>query len=637
MTAPGPPSAASGNPAARAHPNRDTARRVVPLFRPYKAQVAAVVGLIVLTSTIGIINPLLIQVVFNRALFVPGGPNLPLLYLLVGIMAVVPVINGAIGILQTYETTRVGQLVMRDLRDRLYAHLQTLSLAFFTGTRTGEIQSRLANDVGGVQTVVTTTASTILANVVTFVSSVVAMLIISWQLTIVALFTVPAFFWLTKTVGERRRQVARSTQESLAAMSALSEETLSVSGVLLAKAFGNQARDTARYHEENQRLADLEVRQQMIGQGFYAIVQSFLSITPAAVYLIAGLLLAHGTPVSAGTVVAFTTLQTRLYFPIGQLLQVSVELRSSLALFDRVFEYLDVLPDIVDAPDAVDLPKVGSGGRVALREVNFRYPGTPADALAGVSLEADPGQLVALVGPSGAGKTTISYLIPRLYDVTGGSVQIDGVDVRHTRQASLAATIGFVTQESYLFHDTILANIRYGRPAASMAEVEQAARAAYLHDRIMEFPDGYETIVGERGYRLSGGEKQRLAIARILLHEPRILVLDEATSALDTASEREVQNALDTLMGSRTTIAIAHRLSTIVNADVINVIDAGRVVESGTHRSLLRQGGVYASLYQEQFDGGKVQWQCTSGDIMADGTVRHRQPEPALTPPIPSG
>ena len=538
MTAPGPRSGAvSGNPAPPAHLNRDTARRVVPLFRPYRAQVAAVVGLIVVTSTIGIINPLLIQVVFNKALFVPGGPNLHLLVILVVIMAVVPIVNGAIGVVQTYETTRVGQLVMRDLRDRLYSHLQTLPLAFFTGTKTGEIQSRLANDVGGVQSVVTTTASSI--------------------------------------------------------------------------------------------LADLEVRQQMIGQGFYAIVQSFLSITPAAVYLIAGLLLANGTAISAGTVVAFTTLQTRLYFPIGQLLQVSVELRSSLALFDRIFEYLDVVPDIVDAPDAVDLPAISSGGRVALREVHFRYPGTPADALAGVNLTAGPGQLVALVGPSGAGKTTISYLIPRLYDVTGGSVQIDGVDVRHARQASLAASIGFVTQESYLFHDTILANIRYGRPAASMAEIEEAARVAYIHDRIMEFPDGYDTIVGERGYRLSGGEKQRLAIARVLLHDPRILILDEATSALDTASEREVQKALDALMGSRTTIAIAHRLSTIINASVINVIDAGRVVESGDHRSLLGQGGVYASLYQEQFEGGKIQWRCPEGDIMADGTIRQRQAQPA--------
>src|SRR6201990_702595 len=567
---------------------RSSAGRIVPLFRPYRLRVAAVIVLIVVTSTIGIINPLLIQAVFNKALFVRGGPNLHLLYVLVGVMALVPVVNGAIGILQTYETTRVGQLVMRDLRSRLYTHLETLPLSFFTNTKTGEIQSRLANDVGGVQTVVTTTASTILANVVTFVSSIVAMVIIRWQVTIVAVITVPAFFWLTKAVGERRRQVSRSTQESLAAMSAITEETLSVSGVLLAKVFGNQGRDVGRYRRENQRLVGLEVRQQMIGQGFYAVVQSFLSITPALIYLTAGLLIANHHAVSAGTIVAFTTLQTRLYFPIGQLLQVSVELRSSLALFDRVFEYLDVVPDIVDAPDAVDLPATEAGGRVALRDVHFRYPGVSADALSSVSLGADPGPLAARVGPAGAGKTTISYLIPRLYDVTARVVRVDGIDVRHVREASLAAAIGFVTQESYLFHDSVLANIQYGRPGASREEVEEAARAAYIHDRIMEFSDGYDTVVGERGYRLSGGEKQRLAIARVLLHDPRILILDEATSALDTASEREVQKALDALMGSRTTIAIAHRLSTIVNADVINVIDGGRVVESGSHRTPAR-------------------------------------------------
>src|ERR1700753_4296809 len=374
----------------RAASGHSSTGRIVPLFRPYRLQVAGVIVLIVVTSTIGIINPLLIQAVFNKALFVPGGPNLPLLYVLVGVMALIPVVSGAIGILQVYETTRVGQLVMRDLRNRLYAHLEPLPLSVFTNTKPREIPSPLANAVGGVQAVVTTTASTILANVVTFVSSIVAMIIISWQLTIVAVITVPAFFWLTKAVGERRRQVSRATQESLAAMSAISEETLSVSGVLLAKVFGNQSRDIARYQQENQRLAGLEVRQQMIGQGFYAVVQSFLSITPALIYLTAGLLTANHHGVSAGTIVAFTTLQTRLYFPIGQLLQVSVELRSSLALFDRVFEYLDVAPDIVDAPDGVDLP-VAEAGRVALRDVYFRYPGVPTDALSGVSLGAEPG------------------------------------------------------------------------------------------------------------------------------------------------------------------------------------------------------------------------------------------------------
>src|SRR4051812_3554271 len=437
-------------------------RRVVQQFRPYRTQVIVVSVLILITSGLGVINPLLIEDVFNKGLFPPGqdGPDMAVLIRLVVIMASITVVAGVIGLGQTYLTTKIGQHVMRDLRSRLYAHLQEMPLSFFTTTRTGEIQSRIANDVGGVQSVVTNTASTILANVVTVISSLVAMVIVSWQLTLVSLVTIPLFYWLTKIVGDKRRAIVARTQVALADMSAITQETLSVSGVLLSKVFGRQEQEGRRYRAENQRLADLELRGQMVGQSFFTTVQVFFSLTPVVIYLLAGVLLNRGSgDLSAGAVVAFTTLQTRLYFPIGQLLQVSVELRSSLALFDRIFAYLDLKPDITDAPDAVDLPSADGGGHVALRDVRFRYSGVSEDALRGVSFEADPGQLVALVGPSGAGKTTISYLIPRLYDVTGGAIEIDGVDVRRARQASLAAVIGFVTQESYLFHDTILANL----------------------------------------------------------------------------------------------------------------------------------------------------------------------------------
>ncbi len=603
-------------------------RRIWALFMPYKWRLAGVAVLVVLGSLIGIVNPLLIKQVFDNALFVSGGPDMALLWKYVLVMIAVAGIGAGISILQTWWANVLGQNVMSDLRYRLFSHLQTLSMRFFTGTRTGEIQSRLTNDVTGIQTVVTSTVTGILGIAVSFVSALIAMLVLSWQLTIVALIMVPIFFWLTRSVGEKRRAVAKQTQETVAGLTAITEESLSVSGVLLAKVFHRQDADLAEFDADNRRMAGLMVRQNMIGQSFFTIVQAFLSITPAFVYLVAGYLMGTPGAITAGTVVAFTTLQTRLYFPIGQLLQTLVELRSSLAYFERIFEYLDLEPDIVERDDAVSLDRSRTRGEVRYDDVHFRYDsdaGTGATArpwtLDGIDLTVPSGRLAALVGPSGAGKTTLGYLLPRLYDVGQGSVSIDGVDVRDLTFDSLAATVGMVTQESYLFHSTIRENLRYGKPDATDDEIVVAAMSAAIHDRIMSFPEGYDTVVGERGYRLSGGEKQRVAIARVLLHDPKVLLLDEATSALDTASERLIQQALSTAMTGRTTLAIAHRLSTIVAADVIYVIDAGRVAESGSHDVLLAQGGLYATLYHEQYGDGTIEARCADGVLLRDGTV----------------
>jgi ATP-binding cassette subfamily B protein len=619
-------------------------RRVARLFNPYRFQVGLVLLAILASSGLGVANPILSKVVFDRGLF--PEVHLHVVYVLVGVMVAIAILQTAIGIAQTYLATVVGQRVMQDLRNRLYEHLQAMSLRFFTATRTGEIQSRLQNDVGGVQSVVTNTASSILSNVVIIASSLVAMAVLSWQLTLLSVFLVPAFVFLTYRVGKIRRRISKETQESLAELSALTEETLSVSGILLAKVFDRQRATAERYRDENRRLALLQVRQQMVGRTFFGVVSTFFSITPALAYLVAGWTIAHGVGhITPGTLVAFTALQTRLLFPVGQMLQVSVEIQSSLALFERIFAYLDLSHDIADAPGARELRKEDVRGEVEFDQVYFRYeepvlpPSLEAQGvepegdgdlrrapprewtLEDINFEIDPGQLAAIVGPSGAGKTTISYLVPRLYDGTRGSVRIDGIDVRAIKLASLAELVGMVTQETYLFHASVRENLLYAKPDATQEDLEAAARAAAIHDRIVELSAGYDTLVGERGYRMSGGEKQRLAIARVILKDPRILILDEATSALDTTSERLVQSALEPLMEARTTIAIAHRLSTILAADVIFVLDRGRLVEQGTHEELLRRGGLYAQLYAQQFQSGLVEARCEDGVVLSSGEV----------------
>ena len=597
--------------------DRQLLRRIGGLFRPYRGELWVIAGLIVITSGLGVVSPLLLKVVFDRALFVSGGPRLGLLYVLLALMVASTVVSALVGIWQNYLTTAVGQRVLRDLRTRLYSHLQSPVAALLHRHPDRRYPEPARNDVGGLQTVITDTASTILSNTVTLISTVIALFILSWQLALLSLALTPLFVWLTGRVGRTRRTISAQTQGALSDMSALTEETLSVSGALLSKLFNSQQRSAAIYAGENERLAALSIRQQLVSRAFFAVVSTFFSITPVLVYLLAGLELAHGnSALTAGTVVAVTTLQSRIFQPIAQTLTTATEVSGSVALFNRIFDYLDLKPDITDRPGARALAIGEVRGEVACKTsgslTSRTGPMIPPllGPCGGSTCSFSRAWLAAIVGASGAGKTTISYLVPRLYDPTRGVVSLDGADLRDLTQESIAAAVGMVTQESYLFHATIRDNIAFGRPDATPEQVEAAARAANIHDRIMEFQDGYDTIVGERGYSLSGGEKQRVAIARVLLKDPRILVLDEATSSLDTLSERLVQAALVPLMAGRTTIAIAHRLSTIRAADVIFAMDHGRIVESGTHSELLAIDGVYARLYKEQFSDGIVEAKC---------------------------
>jgi ATP-binding cassette subfamily B protein len=564
-------------------------RRIARLFGPYRPRLSLLLGLIFLSAGLGVISPFLLREFINVAY--PKHDTKLVIELVAGMIAL-SVITSVIGVAQTWISNQVGQRVMHDLRAAVYAHLQRMSLAFFTHTRTGEVQSRIANDIGGVDSVVTSTATSIVQNVTTVVATVVAMVLLDRRLAAFSLFLLPFFVWLTRRVGEERRRIQSVRQSRLADMSTLVEESLSVSGILLGKTMGRSPELVRRFSGESGELADLEVRARMAGRWRMASVQMSFAIMPALVYLFAGL--SGGNAISIGTVVAFTTLQTRLLFPIQSLLSVGLEVQTSLALFGRIFEYLDLPVDIVERPRARALPDVR--GDVRLQDVWFRYASDSPWTLEEINAEIPAGTRTALVGETGSGKTTLAYLVARLYEPGRGSVSIDGVDIRDMTLQSLAGTVGLVSQETYLFHASIRENLRFACPEATDEEIEDAARAAQIHGLISGLPEGYDTPVGERGYRFSGGEKQRMAIARTVLRNPPVLILDEATSALDNETERAVQQALDELSRGRTTIAIAHRLSTIRDADQILVLDAGRIVERGTHEALLQLGGRYALL-----------------------------------------
>jgi ATP-binding cassette subfamily B protein len=571
--------------------NRANIRRVLALFRPYRMRLGSVLGLIVLSAGLDIMSPFLLRAILDTAL--PERDD-ALLTMLVGGMIGIAVAVGVLGVFQTLLSNQVGQRVMHDLRSAVYRHLQRLSLAFFTRTRTGEVQSRIASDIGGVQNVVTSTATSIVSNATTVLASVIAMFVLDWRLAVFSLGLLPFFVILTRRVGAQRKVITTTRQETIADMSSIVQESLSVSGILLGKTMGRSDALAERFQGESARLAELEVRQRMAGRWVMASIGIAFAVMPAAVYWFAGQAWV-GPEVTIGTVVAFTTLQTRLFRPIMSLLNVQIDIQTSLALFDRIFEYLDLPVDIRERDEPVVLDRGTLRGDVAFEDVCFRYDEERL-TLDHVSLTVPAGTTTAVIGETGSGKTTLGYLVARLYYATSGRVTIDGVDVRDLSFESLADAVGVVSQETYLVHATVRENIRFARPEASDEDVERAARAAQIHHVIATLPDGYDTVVGERGYRFSGGEKQRMAIARTVLRNPPILVLDEATSALDTETERAVQIALEDLSEGRTVIAIAHRLSTVRDAEQIVVLENGRVVERGSHEELLLAGGRYRAM-----------------------------------------
>jgi ATP-binding cassette subfamily B protein len=567
-------------------------RRILRLFHAYRARLAVVGLLVGLSSLVSLASPFMLRAILDVAL--PQGRTGLLALLALG-MITVAVANSVFNVLQTYMSTTVGQRVMHDLRTAVYGHLQRMSLAFFTRTRTGEVQSRIANDIGGMQSTVTSTATSLVSNLTSVVATVIAMLVLDWRLTIVSLVMLPLFVAVSRRVGKERKKITSQRQGQLAGMSAIVEESLSVSGILLGRSMGRSRALTDQFARESDKLVDLEIRSGMAGRWRQSTIQIVMSAMPAIIYWAAGLTTSQGHPlVSIGTLVAFTTLQTALFRPMVGLLQTGVDVQTSLALFSRIFEYLDLRPDIEEPASPVALPQVR--GDVRFEHVEFSYDGAGEPTLRDLDVAIPAGTSLAVVGETGSGKTTLSYLVPRLYDVTGGRVTIDGTDVRDLGFGTLADAVGVVSQETYLFHASVAENLRFAKPDATDEELHAAAAAAQIHDHIASLPDGYDTLVGERGYRFSGGEKQRLAIARTILRNPPILVLDEATSALDTQTEQLVQKAIDALAAGRTTITIAHRLSTIRDADQIIVLDHGRIAERGTHGLLLSAGGHYAAL-----------------------------------------